>query len=388
MATDVADKSSPSPSQAPPGPIKPSIKDIIGKAPWSPLEVHLDGLRERVDTSVREAHDLRARYREELLRDQPALLDMIRRPSSEAMDQAQALLQAGSVAAADGTVSAVPLLSGSKIQVGVVIVFNRGKVVDLVTRIFEHDLARSGDSAKDFFTQLRKARTVSVLVSRAVMLFGERRLLLDQEADWRMLHGELIPHELRTGAGRPELNLQPTFDLINEYIKTEQFIAVSESSGDLDILNAAVLLEPGEYLVIRSLTDTLTTFMEGDSDTGQRRANFNEADRKRFRGFIETAGPQVAVVLVRAGNKPFLLECHCNRVEEAVALFMADSLWTRGISADGAGAVRGFPYHLDLADHVAATLFKGSDFERFVESRLMSLGIEEGLMDIDARRTR
>jgi len=375
-------------SQAPPGPIRPSIKDIIGKAPWSPLEAHLDGLRERVDTSVREAHHLRARYREELVRDQPELLGMIQRPSDQAMEQARSLLQGGSVAAADGTVSAVPLLSGSKIQVGVVIVFNRGKVVDLVTRVFEHDLARSGNSATEFFTQLRKARTVSVLVSRAVMLFGERRLLLDQETDWRMLHGELIPHELRTGAGRPELNLPPTFDLIHEYIKTEQFIAVSESSGDIDILNAAVLLEPGEYLVIRSLTDTLTTFMNGDPETGQGRANFEKPDIERFRRFIETAGPQVAVVLVRAGSKPFLLECHQKRVDEAVALFMADSLWTRGIGADGAGAVRGFPYHLDLADQVAGTLFKGSDFARFVESRLMSLGVDEGLMDIDARRTR
>ena len=67
------------------------------------------------------------------------------------------------------------------------------------------------------------------------MLFGERRLLLDHEADWRLLHGELIPHELRTGAGKPDKNLQPTFDLTNSYINTEKFIAVSEASDDIDI---------------------------------------------------------------------------------------------------------------------------------------------------------
>jgi len=84
------------------------------------------------------------------------------------------------VAAADGTVSPVPLPSGSKIQIGVVIVFNRGEVVDLITRVFEHELVSVGGSARTFFSELRKARKVSNLLSRAVMLFGERRLLLHQ----------------------------------------------------------------------------------------------------------------------------------------------------------------------------------------------------------------
>jgi hypothetical protein len=372
----------------PPGPIRPSISDIIARAPWSNLEVHLNGLQARVETSIANSHDLRRRYREELLANDPQLAARIRRPSQSAMERARRLLQTGTVAAADGTVSAVPLLSGSKIQVGVVIVFNRGEIVDLVTRVFEHEMVNSTGSARAFFAELRKARSVSNLVSRAVMLFGERRLLLDEQADWRMIHGELIPHELRTGAGRPDQNLPPTFGLINDYIASQCFIAVSEGTGDLDILNAAVLLEPGEYLVIRSLTDTLTTFLEGDTETGQRRANFSDRDERLFREFIAAAGPQVAVVLVRAGFKPFLLECHSDRVEEAVALFMADSVWTRGIDPTGSAAVRGFPYHIDLADQVAGTLFKGSDFERYVESRLMSLGIDQGLFDIDARRTR
>jgi hypothetical protein len=50
--------------------------------------------------------------------------------------------------------------------------------------------------------------------------------------------------------------------------------------------------------------------------------------------------------------------------------------------------VRGFPYHLDLADQVARTLFKGADFQRFVEARLFELGTEEAVFDIDPRRTR
>ena len=71
-------------------------------------------------------------------------------------------------------------------------------------------------------------------------------------------------------------------------------------------------------------------------------------------------------------------------------MFLTDSLWTRGLPSNEAGnyAVRGFPFHIDLADQVARTLFKGSDFRNFVEARLFDLGLEAGMFDLDARRTR
>jgi len=368
---------------------KPSIEQVLQSAPWVSLEEHLNDLRERVDHSVSTAHKLRERYRIELLEAHPELTKRILRPSSAALAQAEQLFISGTVAAADGTVSPVPLLSGSKIQVGVVIVFNSGEVVDLVTQVFEAELASEAATATDFFANLRETRSISNILARAIMLFGERRLLLDQPADWRMLHGEIIPHELRTGAGRPEQNLDPAFNLVHEYIDTEKFIAVSEGSDDIDILNAAILLEPGEYIIIRSLTDTLTHFLEGDPVTGQARANFAADHERNFRQFIQAAGPKVSIVLVKAGPKPFLIECHANHVDESVALFLTDSLWTRGLPTDGTGStIRGFPFHLDLADQVARTLFKGSDFRNFVESRLFNLGIEAGVFDIDPRRTR
>jgi len=369
--------------------IKPSIAEILDSAPWQPLEQHLNSLKERVDRSIAASHELRERYREELLADNPELVARIQRPSQAALQQAETIFKTGIVAASDGTIAPVPLLAGSKIQVGVVIVSNRGDVVDLVTRVFEAELTSTTNSAREFFTNLRSTRSISNLLARAIMLFGERRLLLEHEADWRLMHGELIPHELRTGAGRPSKNLQPTFNLINEYIRTKQFIAISEASDDIDILNAAILLQPGEYIIIRSMQDTLNTFLYGDQETGQAAANFNITHRQMFRDFINATGPKVAVVLVKAGAKPFLLECHVDHVEEAVAIFLTDSLWTRGLPTDGtAFTVRGFPYHIDLADQVARTLFKGADFRNFVESRLFELGLEAGIFDIDPRRTR
>lgn len=366
-----------------------TLDNVLQNATWQSLEKHLDDLKLRVDTSIVKTNELRQQYRDELLTNNPALSQKIKKPNEKRLKEAEVLLKTGIVAASDGTISPVPLLGGSKIQIGVVIVSNKGEIVDLVTKVFEHELDTGSNSATEFFTNLRKTRKFSNILARAIMLYGERKQLIEHQADWRMIHGELIPHELRTGAGRPAQNLGPTFDLINQYIQSEKFMAISEGSDDIDILNAAILLNSGEYIVIRNLEDTLSLFLNGDEESGQSRANFAEPDRVRFRQFIQSAGPQVAVVLVKAGAKPFLLECHVNKVEEAVSLFLTDSLWTRGYTTDGYSmTIRGFPFHIDLADQVARTLLKGSDFKSFVESRLFGLGIETGVFDIDPRYTR
>lgn len=366
-----------------------SITDVLDAVTWQSLELHLNTLRERIDTSINHSHDLREKYREELLADNPDLVNKIKKPSKSSLQSAQNMFKTGTIAASDGTLCPVPLLGGAKIQVGVVIVSNRGEIVDLVTRVFETELTSNVKTAREFFTNLRSARLISNLLSRAIMFFGERKILLEHQADWRLIHGELIPHELRTGAGKPAKNLPPTFDLIHKYIAIKNFIAVSEASDDIDILNAAILLQPGEYIVIRSLKDSLNTFLDGDISTGQAAANFANADKKRFRQFIASAGPQVAVVLVKAGNKPFLIECHVDKIEEAVAMFLTDALWVKGFASDGSDfTIRGFPFHIDLADQVARTLFKGADFRSIVEARLFECGLEAGLFDIDPRRIR
>lgn len=372
-----------------PSTIDTSIADVLDTAPWQTLELHLDTLKERVDYSINASNAIRNKYREELLSGNPDLINKIKSPSEATLKQAQDTFKSGIIAASDGTISPVPLLAGSKIQIGVVIVTNRGTVVDLVTRVFEAELSPASETAREYFSNLRKSRTISNLLSRAIMMFGERKLLIEHEANWRFIHGELIPHELRTGAGKPAKNLPPTFDLIHKYVASKNFIAVSEASEDIDILNAAIILQPGEYIKIRSLEDSLNVFLDGDSEIGKSAANFADVDKKRFREFIKSAGPEVAVVLVKAGHKPFFIECHDDKIEEAVSMFLVDSLFVRGLPTDGTGfTVRGFPFHIDLADQVARTLFKGSDFRNFVEARLYELGLESGLFSVDPRRMR
>lgn len=133
-----------------------SIKETIASAGWVPLEEQLATLRQRVDASIHNAQRLRRVYRDELLAD-PALRAAVCTPTDTALERAVALLHEGTVAAADGTVQAVAMLGGSKIQVGVVIVPNTGKVVDLVTRVFEYELSSDADGAREFFSQLRGA---------------------------------------------------------------------------------------------------------------------------------------------------------------------------------------------------------------------------------------
>ncbi len=109
-----------------PTPNKPSIHELLESAPWVPLEKHLNHIRERVDRSITKAHQLRELYRDELLADQPHLANQIRKPGAPALNAAEQVFKTGTIAAVDGIISPVPLLAGSKIQIGVVIVTNRG----------------------------------------------------------------------------------------------------------------------------------------------------------------------------------------------------------------------------------------------------------------------
>src|SRR5205823_14099716 len=159
-----------------PPPTKPSINELLNSAPWVPLEEHLDHLRQRVDRSISTAHELRERYRDELLAQQPQLAAQIRRPTPAALSTAEQLFKTGTISAVDGTISPVPLLAGSKIQIGVVIVTNRGDVVDLVTRVFETEITADTGTATEFFKHLRTTRSISNLLSRAIMRSEERRV--------------------------------------------------------------------------------------------------------------------------------------------------------------------------------------------------------------------
>lgn len=366
-----------------------TLSTILDRFPWRKLEDHLNAFPERIDKSIKKTHILRQQYRQELLKNTPTLRQKIKRPSPEKLEWAKQLLLTGTVAASDGTISTVPHLGGSKIQLGIVIVFNKGKVVDYVTNVMEPEITSGTESAIKYFQNLRKTRRISSLLSRALMMHEERNSILKYPADWRMIHGEILPYELRTGAGNPKHNLPLAFELVQQFLHNRNFIAVSETSDDIDILNAAILLEPGEYIYIKNLTDVLHLFLDGDKETGQSKANFSEVDARKFREFIQQFGNQVSIILAKAGNKPFLLECHSDQIEEAVSLFMVDSVWTRGLDLNQAIlSIRGYPFHIDLADQVARNLLKASDFQNYVEARLFDFECEGGIFDIDPRKMR
>ena len=67
-------------------PTSPSLAEVLANAPWRKLEEHISDLRERVDVSIQASHELRRRYREELLAADPGLPSRIRKPSQEALD--------------------------------------------------------------------------------------------------------------------------------------------------------------------------------------------------------------------------------------------------------------------------------------------------------------
>src|SRR5207247_3667081 len=131
---------------------------------------------------------------------------------------------------------------------------------------------------------------------RAVMAYSERELALRRPEQWKFVHGELMPYELRTGLGRTKA-LPQCLQLGSKLITNEHSIGVIEGSEDIDLLNAVEMLDKFEYLEARGLDHDLEEYLKGtlDPDTGQRLrgAHFNENDEKRYQDFVDEYAKQI-----------------------------------------------------------------------------------------------
>src|SRR5207247_3586915 len=134
---------------------------------------------------------------------------------------------------------------------------------------------------------------------RAVMAYSERELALRRPEQWKFVHGELMPYELRTGLGRTKA-LPQCLQLGSKLITNEHSIGVVEVSEDIDLLNAVEMLDKFEYLDARPLDHDLEQYLYGIPDPDNpsqklRGAHFNDTDEKQFEQFIKDYGSQVKV---------------------------------------------------------------------------------------------
>lgn len=350
---------------------------------WQTFDQYLETCDDRLFKDIEINLNRRKELREMLMSD-PAYRSRVKQITPDLLDWAKNELFSGNVCGVDGTLSIIPSTSGGRARIGVVATSYKSDKIERVVYISYRELAEPVKDAPDYFKKLKTVSATSGLFIRAVMEFAERDLGLKRQEKWKFVHGELLPYELRTGAGRTKTVLPRALELGKRLIESTTTIGIIEGSEDLDLLNAAETLDRFEYLHARGLDQDFQDFLEGTDDPenpGQRirGAHFGEHDRSKFRDFIDTYARQIKVGVFKVGLKPFLFQAHRDNFEKAAALVMADAALQ---------PMRGFPLLLDYADQICSQHLAGRDFERQIQFKTARFGIEALGYEIDPRKTR
>lgn len=352
---------------------------------WQSFEDYLEGCDNQLQSDISKNIELRAELRKVLLAD-PAFRQRVRKLTPELQGWAKDALFAGDVCAVDGTISIVPSTSGGRARIGVAATSYKSDRIDRVIYVSYGRLSEPVSGPTEYFKKLRSVNSTTNLLMRAVMEYAERDLALRRPEKWKFVHGELLPYELRTGAGRTGSVVPKAIDIGKRLVSNENTIGVIEGSDHIDLLNAVEMLEKNEYLEARGLDNDLKEWLDGQKpdpnspDIPVRGpAHFGDADRKRFRDFINEYATNIKIGIFKVGFKPYIFQAHTNNFDRAAALVMTDSAMQ---------PMRGFPLLIDYADQICSTHLAGSDFERQIQFKTARFGIEALGYEIDPRKTR
>jgi hypothetical protein len=359
----------------------PSFSELVNLDNWDPLDDFLTKADSILFEDVKEGIELRKQLRKELI-ESLDFKDRIKGVPAGQIDWATGELFAGKVCGVDGTISLVPSITGGRVRIGVVATSYSGKTINRVLFVSQRRLAGKFASAIETIQKLKTVNDHSALFMRAVMAYAERDLALRQPQEWKMVHGELIPYELRTGLGQRRA-LKQCLDLGQRLIEAKTVIGVIEESHDIDLLNAAETLNKMEYLEARGLERDLMRYLKGtiDSETGERvrGAHFNQDDEKIFEEFVNEYASNIMIGVFKAGLKPYIFQAHKEVFDKAAAIVMADSAFQN---------IRGFPLLIDYADQVCATHLSAKEFERQVHFKTSQFGLEALGFEVGPRVTR
>lgn len=298
----------------------------------------------------------------------------------------QNLLFAGRVQACDGTVQTHDTLALTVYQIGVCLVSYRGNAGSWSTRLFRKDLREQHPDPVGELTQLLERRHrraglnqpdrrdgLSELAQRAVMSFAEARVLAEKaETPWRVGHGSPAPYQLLAGAGNPDVMIESVKVLRRLIADHRRFVFVSSESGDRDLLTLGQALRPLEYLIVQSLDERLTEFVENVSFSPRVTAD-NDWDgiplspENWVRKFRDEVANQVLVGVYRASwlAPPQVFYCHRKHFETAARIALADSV----LLPD-----RGFPMLIDLVDRACKSVYGGGSLREMADAAYAKAG--------------
>jgi hypothetical protein len=352
------------------------FKSLVDPSLWKDYESFIKDIDKKLEEDIRKSIEKRKELRKQLLSD-PKLRSMIR-PRKDEMNKWKDLLKwaenelfSGNVAAVDGTISHFPMVSGTRCRIGIVSTSYKNNRIEKVLYVSERELAEPSSSAIEHFENLKQKHSISELLLRALMMYGERQLALARPERWKFVHGELLPYELRTGLGVYRA-LPESLDLARKLFEAKNVIAVVEDTSRLNLLNAGTILNRGEFMDALGLREDLEY-------NYLRRAHFSKEDEQLFKEFIEEYCDNIRIGVYRVGFKPYVIQAHKDVFDEAVALVMKDS---------ENQPMRGFPLLIDYADTICSGLLSGGEFQKQIMFKTAKISPDALGFELVARMTR
>jgi len=340
---------------------------IVEKFCWKDFNEYILNEDARLSDEASRILDLTSRFRERVL-NISGVADRIKHVESSVLNKMSKLLYDGKVSGIDGTLALYPTPTGYKCRIGVVSINYSGERIEKVVYISDENLVdRDLDKIEDLFENIEGIVRFSPLLYKSIMLYKEREIALNDKGVWRLVHGPLIPLELRLSRLGVEGVLETNLELAEKLIKDGHIIGVLSSSSRLRLLNIGYLLKPGEYMYIGDIG----RIWEVEMSRGGRSSLLQD--------FIKSYGDKVSIGLFKTYRKAYIFEACKEFFDEAGHLVMADSIPNK---------FRGFPFLLDYADRICRSILSSEEFSDIFEYKLMLMEGDDAFMSIDERRMR
>ncbi len=345
------------------------FNDLLEKFKWINFEEYIKEERGKLEKNVDLLVKARRKFREKVLSIDD-IGDRLFQVDERYFKQAVEALRIGEVAGIDGTISFYPTPLGYWCRIGVVAVNYMGERLNKIVYISDAQLVDTAlDNIGEFLKNIEELNRYTPLLYRALMFYKEREIALSRKEKWKIVHGPLIPLEMRLGRLGVEGVLETNLKLAERIVENERIIGVLSSTRRLRILNLGYVLENGEYLKISDLGSLLKSEI--------RRAP--EEERALINDFIEEYGEKVLVGIYKAFNKAYVFEASRKFFREAAHILYADSL---------NNPAKGFPMLIDYADSLCKTLVNPEDFKRRLEYELLKKEGYRAFQALDERRLR
>lgn len=290
------------------------------------------------------------------------------------------LLFNGAVQAADGTCQTHDTLALTVYRVGVSLVGYKGDQGSWATQLFRKDLRERRGDLEEQMTALLEARGrraglnqpdrrdgLSELAQRAVMSFAEARVLREKSAaPWRVGHGSPAPYQLLAGAGNPDVAIESVKLLRDLLAGHKRFVYVASEPGDRTLLHLGQALRPLEYLVVGTLDERISGFVDdltfgGPVTVDDRWDDTRLTPAKWVMRFRDEVASQVLYGVYRASwlAPPQVFYAHREHYHTAARIAVADSV----LLPD-----RGFPLLIDLADRACNAVYGGGSLAEMTDA--------------------